>query len=268
MPVSGRRQLTLIPEEQENQLGVSAYQEVLKSQPPSKKQRYVEMVKRVGERIAAVADRDDFAWEFNVIASDQKNAFCLPGGKVAVYEGIIPICESEAGLAVVMSHEIAHALARHGGERMSQAKIKDLGGTAVDMVGKWWMEDAYDSKREVVQTAYGMATEYGAILPYSRKHETEADLIGLRLMAQAGYDPREAPLFWERFGGAKGGAASWEFASTHPSDERRANDLRDNLPEAMELYEAAPTKFGKGESVAVVESTNLTLPLVSDIRRQ
>ena len=151
---------------------------------------------------------------------------------------------------------------------MSQAKIKDLGGTAVDMVGKWWMEDAYESKREVVQTAYGMASEYGAILPYSRKHETEADLIGLRLMAQAGYDPREAPLFWERFGGAKGGAASWEFASTHPSDERRANDLRDNLPEAMDLYEAAPQKFWKGESVAVVESTNLTMPLVSDIRRQ
>jgi len=267
-PVSGRRQLMLIPEQQEMELGATTYQEILANESPSRQQRYVEMVKRVGDRIAAVAGRDDFAWEFKVIESDQQNAFCLPGGKVAVYEGIIPVCQSEAGLAVVMSHEIAHALARHGGERMTHQQVKQVGSKAVDFAGKWFYKEEYDSKREIVLTAYGVGSEYLGVLPYSRKHESEADLIGLELMAKAGYDPSEAPSFWERFGAAKGGKAPVEFFSTHPSDARRAADLRENLPKALEVYRAAPQQYGLGDRIVAVESTNVTLPLVSDTRRQ
>lgn len=267
-PVSGRRQLVLIPEAKEMSLGATTYQDILAKETPSRRQQYVQMVERVGQRIAAVAGRDDFAWEFKVIESDQQNAFCLPGGKVAVYEGIIPICQSEAGLAVVMSHEIAHALARHGGERMTHQQVKQFGGKAVDFAGKWFYEDEYDSKREIVLTAYGVGSEYLGVLPYSRKHESEADLIGIELMAKAGYDPSEAPSFWERFAVAKGGKESVEFFSTHPSDVRRAADLRESLPKALEIYETAPQQYGLGERIATVDSTNLTLPLVSDTRRQ
>ena len=267
-PVSGRRQLVLIPEQQEMNLGATTYQELLAKETPSRQQRYVEMVQRVGDRIAAVAGRDDFAWEFKVIDSDQQNAFCLPGGKVAVYEGIISVCQSEAGLAVVMSHEIAHALARHGGERMTHQQVKQVGSKAVDFAGKWLYKDEYDSKREIVLTAYGVGSEYLGVLPYSRKHESEADLIGLELMAKAGYDPSEAPSFWERFGAAKGGKTPVEFFSTHPSDARRAADLRENLPKALEVYRAAPQQYGLGDRIAAVESTNVTLPLVSDTRLQ
>ena len=266
VPVSGRRQL-LLPggETQEISMGSAAYQDILTTEPVSQNQKYNEMIERVGRRIAAVAGRDDYDWEFKVIASQTQNAFCLPGGKVAFYEGIIPVCESEAGVAVVMSHEIAHALARHGGERMAHGTAQSLGKPIIDLAGRWLDKDGYEDKREVVQAAYGVTTKYGAILPFSRKHESEADLIGIELMAKAGYDPSEAPVFWERFAAAKaGGQGSPEWMSTHPSDTRRSTDLREALPKVMSLYNAAPQKHGLGERVVTVESTNLKLPLVSD----
>lgn len=264
-PVSGRRKLTLLrPETTEIGMGEEAYREILSKEQLSKNEQYVEIVNRVGKRIAAVSGRDDFNWEFKVIASDQQNAFCLPGGKVAVHEGIIPVCESEAGLAVVMSHEIAHALARHGGERMQNQEIKNVGGKVVDAAGRWFMKEGYDDKQEIVLTAYGVVSEYAAILPYSRKHETEADLIGIKLMAEAGYDPSEAPRFWERFSAAKSGDTPMEFLSTHPSDARRAGDLRASLPEALKVYNKAENQFGLGDRLMTVESTNITLPLVQN----
>lgn len=264
-PVSGRRKLVLLqPEAQEISMGEEAYQGIVSKEPKSTNQQYVEIVERVGKRIAAVAGRDDFNWEFKVIASEQQNAFCLPGGKVAVYEGIIPVCQSEAGLAVVMSHEIAHALARHGGERMQYQNIKDVGGKVVDTAGQWFWKDKYDDRQEVVLTAYGVVSEYGAILPYSRKHETEADLIGIKLMAEAGYDPSEAPRFWERFSAVKSGETPMEFLSTHPSDARRAGDLRVSLPDALKIYNKASNQYGLGDRLVMVESTNVTLPLVSN----
>jgi metalloendopeptidase OMA1, mitochondrial len=265
-PVSGRRKLALFttPEPQEIKLGEEAYEQILSKEQPSKNQQYIEIVNRVGKRIAAVSDRDDFNWEFRVIASDQQNAFCLPGGKVAVHEGIIPVCQSEAGLAVVMSHEIAHALARHGGERMQHQTFQNLGGKAVDFAGQWFLEDEYDKHQEVVLTAYGVTSKYVGILPYSRKHETEADLIGIKLMAEAGYDPSEAPLFWERFSASKNGETPMEFLSTHPSDARRAADLRASLPDALKIYNKSPQQFGLGDRLIVVESTNVELPLVSN----
>jgi len=245
VPMTNRKQVLLSSEESENAMGLTAYQEVLKSEPLTKNEKATEMVKRVGQRIAAVAKRPDFEWEFNVIESDTQNAFCLPGGKVAIYTGILPVCENEAGLAVVMSHEIAHAIARHGGERMTYQTAQNAGKSLVGYV----TQKQDEQKQKIVMTAYGAASEYGVILPYSRKHEMEADQIGIMLMAEAGYDPSEAPVFWERFSSAKAGAAPMEFMSTHPSDAHRAAALRELLSDAMTLYEAAEVKLGLGEPV-------------------
>ena len=245
VPMTNRKQVLLTTEEKENAMGLTAYQEVLKSEPITKNEKATEIVRRIGQRIAAIANRPDFEWEFNVIESETQNAFCLPGGKVAVYTGILPVCENEAGLAVVMSHEIAHAIARHGGERMTYQSAQNLGKSAVGYV----MQKQDEQKQKIVLTAYGAASDYGVILPYSRKHEMEADQIGIMLMAKAGYDPSEAPVFWERFAGAKTGAAPMEWMSTHPSDARRSAALRELLPEAMSLYEKASEKLGLGESV-------------------
>lgn len=245
VPVTQRKQLLVTSEEKENEMGLTAYQEVLKSEPLTKNERAIEIVRRVGQRIADVAARPDFKWEFNVIESKTQNAFCLPGGKVAVYTGLLPLCENEAGLAVVMSHEVAHAIARHGGERMTYQSAQNLGKSAVGYV----MQNQEEQKQKIVLTAYGAASEYGVILPYSRKHELEADHIGILLMAKAGYDPSEAPQFWERFSGSKEGAAPMEFMSTHPSDSHRAAALRELLPEAIRRYEDTEQKYGLGEAV-------------------
>lgn len=247
-PVTGRRQLLVMSEEKENAMGLTAYEEVLNDEPVTKNAAAIEMVRRVGNRIAAVAERPDFQWDFNVIEAETQNAFCLPGGKVAVYTGILPVCQSEAGLAVVMSHEIAHAIARHGGERMSHQTAQN---TAKDAL-KYVMREKSETTQNIVLTAYGAGAQYGAILPYSRKHELEADHIGIMLMAKAGYDPSEAPKFWERFAGQKSGEAPMEFMSTHPSDSRRSSALRELLPEAMGLYKTAPEKLGLGQAIEEV----------------
>ncbi len=237
----------IMPESQEVSLGLQTYGEVAGEGKESKNARYRELVSRVGHRIAAVSGRGDYQWEFRTLASEEQNAFCLPGGKVAVYEGILPVCQNEAGLAVVMSHEIAHALARHGGERMSQSAAVDGVKTAMGYA----LQKQDEIKRQAVLKAYGLASEYGVLLPYSRKHELEADQIGLMLMADAGYDPAEAPLFWKRFGSmADASAKPPEFMSTHPSDERRATDLAKLLPEANARYTKAPQNIGRGETIS------------------
>lgn len=226
-------------------MGLTAYEETLAEEPLSQDQKIIEMVNRVGQRIAAVADKPEYDWEFRVIAKDVMNAFALPGGKVAVYEGILPICQDEAGLAVVMSHEVAHAIARHGGERMShEMGVKGLGG----IVKTVSQRKTSEATTEKVMQAYGAASKYGVILPYSRKHESEADAIGLILMAKAGYDPSVAPEFWERFS-SQNGEKPPEWLSTHPADARRAADLRALLPEAMKYYEAASQQLGMGEVI-------------------
>ncbi|MCO6453767.1 MAG: M48 family metallopeptidase [Pirellulaceae bacterium] len=242
-PITGRKQLLLMPEENEVALGLSAYEEVVNQETPSSNGQYIELVNRVGHRLAEVSGRPDYKWEFRVLASDQMNAFCLPGGKVAIYEGILPVCANEAGLAVVMSHEVAHALARHGGERMSQNYAVDGVKQAVNYV----LQKHEQQQREMVLKAYGVASEYGVILPYSRKHESEADHMGLMMMSRAGYDPAEAPQFWLRFAAMTAGTKPPEFLSTHPSDERRSRDLQALLPEAGALYEQAAQRYGSGE---------------------
>jgi predicted Zn-dependent protease len=257
-PIAGRRQLLLIPEKQEVAMGVDAYEDILKKETLSANPQYVEMVERVGRRIAAVAEQPDYQWQFKVIASEQTNAFALPGGKVAFYEGILPICQTEAGIAVVMSHEIAHALARHGGERMSHTALS----TAVKKAVEFGASEQSEKERELILGAYGAASKFGVTLPYSRKHESEADHIGLMLMAKAGYDPTEAPRFWERFAQLNAGQKPAEFLSTHPSDAHRAAALRELLPEAHEYYAKATTKYGMGEALITNET-----PLGKSIRQ-
>ncbi|MCA9110306.1 MAG: M48 family metallopeptidase [Planctomycetaceae bacterium] len=254
-PISGRRQVVAIPEAQEISMGLTAYEETLAEEPMSEDQEVIAMVNRVGKRIAAVADKPEYDWEFRVIAKDVMNAFALPGGKVAVYEGILPVCQDEAGLAVVMSHEVAHALARHGGERMThQMGVNGVGGIIKAVSQKKASEPTTDK----IMQAYGVVSEYGVILPYSRKHESEADAIGLILMAKAGYDPSVAPEFWERFS-TQNGEKPPEWLSTHPADARRAADLRALLPEAMKYYEAASEKIGMGEIIPINRRAPRTL---------
>jgi predicted Zn-dependent protease len=243
-PMTGRRQLMILPEGEEIALGVQAYNETLSKETPSTNQRFINLVQRVGNRIAAVSGRSDYQWEFRTIQSNVQNAFCLPGGKVAVYEGILPVCQNEAGLAVVMAHEVAHAFARHGGERMSQNSAIQLGKEVVGRITK----TKVPQQHELLLQAYGVTTQLGS-LSYNRKQESEADHIGVMLMAKAGYDPVEAPVFWRRFASNKSGDYTPEFLSTHPADERRARDLENLLPDANQHYAAAQQKLGRGESI-------------------
>jgi predicted Zn-dependent protease len=237
VPYSERTRVVLLPQSVENQMGADAYQQILAEETLSSDPEAVALVERVGRRIAEVTERDHqtgFDWEFVVIdAPDTVNAFCLPGGKVAFYTGILPICKDEDGVAVVMGHEVAHALARHGGERVSQSIVLDLGIAAIAAASS-----ADPGTQETVAAALGVGTAVALVLPFSRKHESEADYIGLMLMAKAGYDPRAAPQFWQRMSAAGDGQPP-EFLSTHPSHERRVEDLQDSMPDAMDFYNAA-----------------------------
>ncbi len=244
-PYTGRKQLLFVPEQQELSMGQTAFADVVSKEQASENVRFQQIVERVGLRIAGVSGKTDYQWETKVIASDTQNAFCLPGGKIVVYEGILPVCQTEAGLAVVMSHEVAHVLARHGGERMSQTAAVNGAQSLVGFV----MRNQQQVSKDIALRAYGVGSQYGFLLPYSRKHELEADQIGLTLMAQAGYDPSEAPKFWKRFAAANQGTKPAEFMSTHPSDDRRASELEKQLPQALTVYSGTPNKIGLGETI-------------------
>ena len=202
------------------------------------------MVEAIGKNIAAVANQPDFKWEFRTILSDTPNAFCLPGGKVAVYTAILKYAKNEAGLATVMGHEIGHAIARHGGQRMSQSMAANIALAGISAIGLAKMDP---NKRGLVMAALGVGVTYGLILPFSRAHETEADEIGLTLMAKAGYDPREAVNFWDRFSKA-GGKEAAEFLSTHPGSEKRRDHLKSLLPQVMPEYEVS-SRLGTGSNI-------------------
>jgi metalloendopeptidase OMA1, mitochondrial len=242
VPETDRKQLLLLPESQELSLGAQAFSQVTTEAPESRDAAMTEVVRRVGQRIAKEAKRPDYQWEFKLLASDEKNAFCLPGGKVAIHEGILPVCQNEAGLAVVMSHEVAHALARHGGERMSQ----NMASQGVQQVVSRVAKKHVPTREELLMQAYGVGSQYLVLLPYSRKQESEADHIGIMLMSKAGYDPSEAPKFWSRFAALKDGEQTLEFLSTHPSDERRQNDLIELMSEARQHYQKSP-QIGLGQ---------------------
>ena len=247
-PITGRNRVVLTPENQEIQLGIQAFQDTLSNEQLSTNAEAGRIVERVGQRIANVANREDYQWEFKLIASATQNAFALPGGKVAMYEGLLPVCRHEAGLAVVMAHEVGHAIARHGGERMTQNMAADFGKRMVDRL----TSSRFPEKSQQIALYYGALSKYGVLLPFSRKHEAEADHIGIVLMAKAGYDPQAAPEFWRRFGAVKQGEQTPEWMSTHPADTRRASNLMMLMEEAQGEYARSPQKLGFGEGLVNV----------------
>ncbi|MFQ5801605.1 MAG: M48 family metallopeptidase [Candidatus Methylomirabilales bacterium] len=241
-PYTQRSQLILISPSDENRLGAAAFRRVLSKEKVSRDPHFQAVVNRVGWRIAAAAGRPDFRWEFVVIDNPETaNAFALPGGKVAVYTGIFPVARTEAGLAAVMSHEVAHVLARHGAERMSQGLLAQMGAVAIHA----GMAGSNPAVARSVMTAYGLGARVGVLLPYSRLQESEADRIGLILMAKAGYDPREAARLWERMA-REGRRRPPEFLSTHPSPGHRIKELERWIPHALTYYQPSPDQLSGG----------------------
>ncbi len=235
VPETGRRQVMLISTSQEMQLGLSAFQQMKKETPVSRDPAVNAMVQRVGRRIAAVAELPGAQWEFVVFDSKQANAFCLPGGKVGIYTGILPITKDEAGLATVIGHEIAHAVARHGAERVSEGILLQTGGGLLGAS----LSSADPRTQVLVMTAYGIGAKVGRELPHSRGQESEADHIGLIYMARAGYDPEAAVGFWQRFADhsrSQGGGGTPAFLRTHPLDTVRIQQIQQWLPEAKANY--------------------------------
>ena len=235
---TGRRQLILMDTAQEAQMGIQAFQQLKQQKPYITSGKEAEMVRRVGERIARVAPVDHAKWEFVLFKDDTPNAFALPGGKVGVNTGILKITQNEAGLATVIGHEIAHVTSRHGAERASQALGLQVLGAIADVA----LAQSAPAARSGVMQAYGLGAQVGVLLPYSRVHELEADEVGMLYMARAGYDPKEAIDFWQRFGDynrKQGAGKSPEFLSTHPLDQRRIAELKALLPRAEAEYARA-----------------------------
>ena len=242
VPISGRKQFRMLPSSTMLSMSATNYDAFLKDNPISKDQKNTKLVKRTGNKISKAVSSflkeegqskriEGFDWEFNLVKNDVPNAWCMPGGKVVFYEGILPFTKNETGMAVVMGHEIAHAVAKHGNERMSQQLVIQLGGMALDVA----LKEKPEKTKQIFMQAYGIGSQVGVMLPYSRKHESEADKLGLVFMAKAGYDPREAIKFWERMA-ASGGNKPPEILSTHPSDDNRIKALKEFMPEAMKYY--------------------------------
>jgi predicted Zn-dependent protease len=243
VPITGRSQLNLIPAAEINSLSFQQYDEFLRQNKLSNDAEKTSMVKQVGTNIQRAVETyfaqhnlskelAGYVWEFNLVESPDVNAWCMPGGKVVVYTGILPITQDATGLAVVMGHEIAHAVAQHGNERMSQGLLQQIGGVALSVA----LKDEPELTQNLFMTAYGVGTTVGVMLPFSRKHESEADRLGLIFMSIAGYDPNVAVDFWTRMSAMKGGAEPPEFLSTHPSDATRIGDIKKHLPEALKYY--------------------------------
>lgn len=239
-PYTNRWQVMMVSTSQETALGTDAYHQVLAKAKIDHDPKINAAVREVGERIARVADRPDYKWEFTVIdAPDTVNAFALPGGKVAVYTGLLPVAQDSAGLAVVLGHEVAHAIARHGAERMSQA----MGAQAIGTVLSVGLGGTNPQTANAIMQLYGLGAQVGVLLPWSRTQESEADHIGLILMAKAGYDPTAALALWQRMEKLEGkgkNAQPPEFLSTHPGYGTREHDIQSWLPEARRYYQADP----------------------------
>lgn len=245
VPLIGRRQLNIIPDATVLSMSFQEYDAFMKENKLSTNTTQTAIVKKVGKKVQVSvesyfaqngmsAELSGYAWEFNLVESKDLNAWCMPGGKVVVYTGILPVTKDETGLAVVMGHEIAHAVAKHGNERMSQQLVTQMGGVALSQA----LEEKPDKTKQLWTAAFGLGSQVGVLLPFSRLQETEADRLGLIFMAMAGYDPHKAVDFWKRMASQKEGAAPPEFLSTHPSDETRIQKLNELVPEAMKYYSA------------------------------
>ena len=245
--ITGRTQINLVPDSIINSMSVQQYSQFISENKLSADAPKAAMVKTVGTRIqqaveaycAESGEKNPFAgyeWEFNLVEDEAVNAFAMPGGKVVVYTGILPITQSETGLAVVVGHEIAHVFAEHGGERMTQGLAVQFGGMALSAA----LKEKPEETKNLFMTSYGLGTQVAILLPFSRTHEKEADHLGLIFMAMAGYDPHEAVGFWQRMAAAKEGAAAPpELLSTHPADDTRIKKIQELLPEAMKYYKPA-----------------------------
>lgn len=242
VPLTGRKQMLLVSESEVLTASLTQYDEYIKTAPKSTNKTKTAMVERVGKKIAAATEEylkqnglsseiSNFSWEFNLIKSDEINAFCMPGGKIVVYEGLLPLASSDDELAVVLGHEVAHAVAKHSNERMSQEILAQYGASVVDA--------ALSNKSAVTQsignTVFGLGAQLGVMLPYSRKHELEADYMGLVFMTMAGYNPEKAVTFWQKMSAASGNSEASDFMSTHPNDNKRIAEIQHYLPE-MEKY--------------------------------
>lgn len=245
VPITNRQQVSLISDDEITTMAAREFRSFVKESDVITGTSDARLVQSVGKKIRAAVDAyfsshgdaarlKSYRWEFVLVESDEINAFCMPGGKVAVYTGILPVAKNEAGLAVVMGHEIAHAIANHGNERMSQSMLVDAAGEALEIM----LLDSDDPLLAgAFEVAFGLGSEVGVLLPFSRLHESEADHLGLIFMSMAGYDPHEAPKFWRRMAAATGNDdGALEFLSTHPSDETRIKELEEKIPEAMSYY--------------------------------
>ncbi|MDR0824671.1 MAG: M48 family metallopeptidase [Prevotella sp.] len=241
VPVTGRKQLNLVSNQEVLTLSLQQYDDFMKTAPKSTDKANTAVVQTVGRNIANAVETylknngyadelASYAWEFNLVKSADVNAFCMPGGKIVVYEGILPYTQNEIGLAVVLGHEVAHAVAKHANERMSQQMLTEYGTAAAGTV----LGKASTGVQQAAAVALGLGTQYGILLPYSRKQELEADKLGLIFMAMAGYDPSQAAAFWQRM--SQQGSSTPEFMSTHPSDNTRIQQIQKDLPEALKYY--------------------------------
>jgi len=243
--ITGRQQLKLVPESELQSMAVQQYQQFLsenKVVAPSA-DRDAEMVRRIGQRVASAVQQyyqgqglgdqlQGYQWEYNLVNSKEANAWCMPGGKIVVYTGLLPITQNEAALAVVIGHEVTHAILQHGNERMSQGLVQQLGGAALSVA----VSSQPAATQNLFLQAYGIGSQVGVLLPFSRKQELEADRYGLRWAAAAGYNPREAIPLWERMEKMAAGNKPPEFLSTHPSEQNRIQQLQKYMPEAMKYY--------------------------------
>ena len=241
VPFTGRKQFSLVPDQTVISLSLQQYNDFMHQAKLSNNAQQKAMVARVGQKIAnavntyyrshgMVAELKNFSWEFNLVETNQINAFCMPGGKIVVYTGILPVTQTEDGLAVVIGHEVAHAIAKHANERLSQQLAVTIGAVGLDLA----LSKQNSEVRQISQGVFGLGAQLGVLLPYSRKHEYEADRIGMILMAMAGYNPREAPAFWQRM--AQRGTSAPEFLSTHPSDSKRIQEIQSYMTEALKYY--------------------------------
>jgi predicted Zn-dependent protease len=243
VPITGRKQVNLLPESTLMSMSLSSYRDFLSQHPAiSTSDENAQMVQRVGQKIAQAVTKfmrqknmskriQGYKWEFNLVNDPAVNAWCMPGGKVVVYSGLLPVTQTETSLACVMGHEIAHAVARHGNERMSQQLLAVAGGIGLDLA----LSQQPEQTRNIFLTSYGVGSTLG-MLKYSRTHETEADKMGLIFMAMAGYNPEESIAFWQRMAQSGGGPKPPEFISTHPSDETRIKEIKAFLPTAKKYY--------------------------------
>lgn len=240
VPITGRKQLKLISSSDLNAMAFQNYGDFMKENKLSTNKKDVALVKKAGNKIKTAVETylasieqskltEGFEWEFNVVEDKQVNAWAMPGGKIVFYSGIIPFCQNETGIAVVMAHEIAHVIAGHGNERMSQGLLAQLGGEALSLA----LQKKPEETQNLFLTAYGLGAQIGVLLPFSRTHEKEADRLGLIFMTMAGYEPQAAPDFWKRMMKNSQGKEPPEFLSTHPSNSTRIAELEAAIPEAL-----------------------------------